>query len=173
MHPVISTILACFLCVFYSADAQTQWKRIDQKALNITYEIPDNWFMSGYREGAECNCSGGSLNASPDGHVKLVIFSSKEVSMDSLKHQLIGRLYRFQENELLPEIYKNDYFRFEKKENATKTGLNNDLVIRLTGYHQEHNYVIYIISTREYREQLAPITQRIMESLEPYEKEEY
>lgn len=173
MHPIVSTVLACLFCTLYSAEAQISWKRVEQKALNITYEIPDNWFMSGYRKGSECKCSGGSLDVSPDGHVKLIIFSSNQVNMDSLKQQLIGQIYRFQENELLPEIYKNDYFRFEQKENKRNTGLNNDLVVRLTGYYQEYNYVIYLITPREYRKQLAPITERIMRSLEPYEKEEY
>lgn len=174
MHPIFAILFASFFLQVCQAEAQTQWKRVEQKALNIIYEVPSNWFMSGYQEGKSCNCSGGSLDVSPDGHVKLVIFSSDQVSMDSLKQQLIGHLYRFKEDELLPDIYKNDFFRFERKTSTRRLANNSgDIVVRLTGYHEEYNYVIYLITSYQYQEQLQPIAERIMRSLEPYEKEEY
>lgn len=132
-------LLFSVLCS-YSIYAQ-QWKELKQAPLKLKYQIPSGWYVGGYTSGKACNCSGATINTADDRSLNMVIFSSNDVNLDSLKKQAIWG-YNFAPPSSDTEMLETDYFNFEK---ALSTWQEDDksAVLRFATSSTEFKYLVY------------------------------
>lgn len=158
-------LLGCYFFLANSADAQLEWNSIKQPVLRIQYELPEGWFIGGYVDGEECHCAGGTLNMSRDAKVKLVVYASNKIEIDSLRAQPVWT-YHFLENGHKEKI-KTAHFSFTKTQ-STWTKDNGEVVWRLQTSRGSYNYVIYLIIDKEVVDARAGDIQRIIDSIAPH-----
>jgi hypothetical protein len=135
----IFILVLYFSCIGSLMDAQT-WMPLEQKPLNLRYEIPYNWYVGGYMTGRSCQCTSGTINTAPSRELNMVIFYSDEHSVDSLQKQDIWG-YRFL-NPSVTEQISTTHFEFEAATSRWEND-SNVMVMRLSASKGDHSYVIY------------------------------
>lgn len=146
------------------AQAQQQWKTLEQMPLGLRYEVPREWYVGGIMDAKKCHCSSGTLNSSFRDHINMVVFASDKFSLDSLKRQSVWG-YSFVETLPKQEI-PTKIFLFEQT--VSRWREDNELnVIRLTATYQGVHYLLYFWGESEMLLRQNPVIERIIQSINP------
>lgn len=151
--------------VFGTSTTNAQdWKELSQSSLNLKYQLPHEWYVGGYALDKNCNYTGTTLNASKNQGINMVIFSSKQISIDSLKNKQVWG-YNFAPSLAKPEIIKTSFLSFEK---ALSTWVEDKetTVFRFASSSSDSNYLIYFWGKLEDITKNSSIIEHILESIQ-------
>lgn len=133
-------VLLFFVLGAFAAEAQ-QWKELKQAPIKLKYQIPQGWYVGGLMQGRACNCTGATINTAQDRSINMVIFSSNEVDLDSLKKQKIWG-YSFAPPSANAEKLDTEFFKFEKAL-STWNEDNESTVLRFAASTDDFRYLVY------------------------------
>ncbi|MCP4441687.1 MAG: hypothetical protein GY810_22505 [Aureispira sp.] len=146
--------------------AQTKWKRLTQRPLEVTYKIPNGWFIGGYMKDPNCKCMGATINTAPDRSVNMVIFESNQFGLDSLKKQQLWG-YTFLANlDISEDSLETAHLQYTKALSSWKED-NTLEVLRFATTYNETSYLIYFWGEKDDIERHQETIDIILHSIEP------
>jgi hypothetical protein len=168
------SLLFFYQCLSLPLQAQ-QWKQLEQKPLNVRYDLPRNWYVGGVMKEKNCHCYSGTLNSAFKGHLNMVLFeSSAPTDADVKKQDVWG--YTFLEN-VAPSVGENlgqdAAVQFVKAQNfifeQTVSTWREDTtlqVIRLYAKVEKTHYLLYFWGSASDLKAQADVIDRIIKSVE-------
>lgn len=163
MKATFTLILILSTTFIYS---QTKWKRLTQKPLEITYKIPNGWFIGGYMKDPNCGCMGATINTAPDRSVNMVIFESNQFDLDSLKQQQLWG-YTFLANlDLDEDSLVTAHLEYTKALSSWKEDESLDVLRYATTYNNT-SYLVYFWGEKEDISKHQETIDTILHSIKP------
>lgn len=146
--------------------AQTRWKQLTQKPLEVTYKIPDGWYIGGYMKDPNCHCMGATINTAPDRSVNMVIFESAQFDLDSLKQQQLWG-YTFLSNlNINEDSLATAHLQYTKALSSWKEDESLEVLRYATTYNNT-SYLIYFWGEKENIAKHQKTIDTILHSVQP------
>jgi hypothetical protein len=146
---------------------QAQWKQLEQKPLNVRYDLPRNWYVGGVMKEKACHCYSGTLNSAFKGHVNMVLFESAAATDQEVKKQDVWG-YTFIDAPAVQSVPAQN-FMFEQTVSTWREDTTLQ-VIRLYAKVENKHYLLYFWGAASDLKAQSEIIQRIISSVEYIEQ---
>lgn len=148
-------------------ESQGQWKQLEQKPLNVRYDLPRNWYVGGVMKEKACHCYSGTLNSAFKGHVNMVLFESAAATDEEVKNQDVWG-YTFIDAPAVQSVPAQNFI-FEQTLSTWREDTTLQ-VIRLYAKVENKHYLLYFWGAASDLIAQADIIQRIISSVEYIEQ---
>lgn len=141
------------------------WNELSQESIHLKYEVPQGWYVGGFKSGKACQCTGAYLNYAQDQSLTMVIFFSDKESVDSLQNQKVWG-YNFVPPSLEGEKFITENFEFNKSISTWKED-NKATVLRFSVSNNHLNYLIYFWGSLNDISKHEKLIEHVLNSIQP------
>lgn len=157
-------LLLLFLFIGSLHSHAQSWNKLQQKALGLQYQLPQGWYVGGYKQGKTCNCSGATINSSTDNNLSMVIFRGSDQGIQQLKALPVWG-YNFVAGSQQPNAISTEYLSFEQEASTWKEA-SDLMVLRFSTQTQQGAYVIYFWGSLDKVTTSKSVIEQILNSME-------
>lgn len=153
-----------FLILGILAINAQHWNELSQESIHLKYEVPQGWYLGGYKSDKTCQCTGAYLNSSCDQSLTMLIFFSDKESIDSLEQQKVWG-YNFSPSISETKKIYTDNFEFDKTISTWKED-KEITVWRFTTSYNNFSYLIYFWGDLASISKNEPLIDHILNSIQ-------